>query len=132
MRVGGEVEGLGLAGHRWRRTGFGHQPVAVIELEDRPRRRRIGLGQVADFEVGHVAVGEDVVAERLHQVAQQPALVAVDQFARLDAEIAGDGKQQRHRHLAAVVLDQVEVAGRNTERRRQIGLGQLARAAATA
>jgi hypothetical protein len=127
-RVGRQVEGLGLGRPNRQGAGFGHQPIAVIELENGPRRRRIGLGQVADFEIGHVAVGKDIVAKGFHEVAEQPALVAVDQLTRLDAEIARDRKQQRHRHLAPVVLDQVQVAGRDTQRRGEVGLRQLAQA----
>jgi hypothetical protein len=76
--------------------------------------------------VGDVGVGEHVVAEHLHEVAGEPPLVAVDQFARSSTEIAGDLEQQRHRDLAAIVLDEVEIARRDPDRRGEVGLRQVA------
>ena len=82
------------------------------------------MREIADLDIGDVGIGEDVVAEHLHEVAGQPALVAVGEFPGLDAEIAGDLEEQRHRDLAAVVLDQIEVAAGNPDRIGKVRLRQ--------
>jgi len=86
----------------------------------------IGLGEVANILIGEVGVGEQIIAEKLHQVAGQPGIVAFGQFARLDAEIAGDGKEQGHGNVAPVVLYQVQIAWRDAEMAGELGLGDAA------
>jgi hypothetical protein len=67
-----------------------------------------------------------VVSEQLHQVAGEPRIVRLRQFTGLDAELAGDGEQQGHRHVAPVVLDEVEIARRYPEARGELGLRHAA------
>ena len=127
--VGCKVKRLGLPFGLRRRCTRSQHPVAVIQLDDCAGRSGISLGQVTDFEIGQVAIGENVVTKGFHQVSHQPSLVTIDQFTRFDAEIAGDGEQQRHGDLAPIVLDQVEIARGNAQRLGQIGLVETALAA---
>ena len=130
--VRGEVErgGFGILGQHRRATG--EAAVSVIKLEHSPGGSGIGLRQVADFQIGQIAVGKQIVAKGFHQIPGQPALVTIDQLARFHPEISGNGKQQRHRDLAAIVLDQIEIAGGNAQCRGEVGLRQMAEPAQAA
>lgn len=94
----------------------------VVEPHHRPPDRRVRGGEVAYVLVGQRILGEQLVAEQLHHVADEAGFVVLHQLARLDAEIAGQLHQERHGDPPAIMLDQVEIARRNAERGREVRL----------
>ena len=87
----------------------------VVELED-PAGRGGGVGgQVAHLGGGHVLVLEDRVAEELHEVGDGPGVLLGRQRLQVELEDLGDLDEERRRHGAPVVLDEVEVRGGDAE-----------------
>ena len=106
----------------------GGQPVAPVQVDHRPGKRRMRADHVGDFgEIdvdGHVAVHGD-----LAQFGDQAGVVLGCEERRVDTEHLGDAQQHGHRQRANVMLDLIEVARRDLQHLRQRGLAEAAFAA---
>ena len=81
--------------------------------------------QLLQFGQGH-CLATGVVGQRLTQTGHQPGLVVVGELLHIHTQRAADAQQHRYRQGALVLLDLVEVAGRQPQRLRQCALGHAA------
>ena len=109
-------------GDRARQPLLAQRQIFVEQPHDGPAHQGITRRYVMDIEIGERQIGENLVAEDLHQIAGQARMVAFRQFARIDAEILRQLEQQRHRDAPPVVLDQIQIAGRDSQKLRQLRL----------
>jgi hypothetical protein len=66
----------------------------------------------------------DRIGERLGDIGKQPVTVLVRQGGNIDGEGFGQRQQHRSADMALVVLDLIEIAGRDAKLLREAGLGQ--------
>ena len=88
--------------------------------------------QLAQAALAQVQVAEQGIARGLLEVGQQAALLAAGEGLEVDVEALGQLEQQRAVELALIVLDQVQVAGRDAQLARHGDLGQALAAAQAA
>ena len=81
--------------------------------------------QLVQLGQGH-CLATRVVSQRLTQTGRQPGLVVVGELLHVHTQRAADAQQHRHRQGALVLLDLVEVAGRQPQHLRQRTLGHAA------
>ena len=126
----GKVRGVdrlqGSVGERGRERlrPFARNPVGTVEREHRPGRGGGRAGQLPQLGGGHVVGLQDRVAEHLHQLGDRPGLPLGGERLQVEIEDLGHADEERCRERAPVVLDQVQVARRDPEPLRELGLGQ--------
>ena len=69
-----------------------------------------------------VALREDHVAERLLEISGEPPLVVLGERLQVHLEQLGELQQQGDRERTLVALDQVQVARRDPQALREVGL----------
>jgi hypothetical protein len=91
-----------------------HPPGAVAGEHGAGGLRR-GAGESGDFRRGHRLGAEQRIAQRLAQGDFQPPLRRSGQVAQIDAQGLGDPDQEAAADAALIVLDQVQIAGRDAK-----------------
>jgi hypothetical protein len=87
----------------------------VVELQDPARGGgRVG-GQVAHLDGGHVLVVEDGIPEYLHELGDGAGVLLGGERLQVELEDRGDLDEQGRGHGAAIVLDEVQVGGRDAQ-----------------
>jgi hypothetical protein len=103
----------------------GGDPVALMQVDHRPRQRRMGVHDLGDL--GRVDLDAEVAVHgHLAQFGDQPGVVLRREERRVDAEHLGDPQQHRDRQRPHVVLDLVEVARRDIQHLSQCSLAETA------
>ena len=88
--------------------------------------RRARLGCVADVLFAHLASREQRVAEDLPKLSGDAPLVVLGEALEIDVEGLAQFEQERDRHRPLAALDQVQVAGGDTELGGHARLGEPA------
>ena len=101
-------------------------PPGPVQRQHRARGRRAAADQGADFGLRHRLGAQQRVGEHLAQLRLQLALLGAGQGGQVDLQGLGELDQQAGGDAALVVLDQVQVAGRDAQPRRQRLLGEAA------
>jgi len=101
-------------------------PPGPIQRQYGARRVRALRRQRRDFLLVHRVVAEQPIGEHLPQPGLKLAFRGARQGGEIDAQHVGELDEQRGRHRPLVVLDQVQVAGRDPQAGRQGLLRQAA------
>jgi hypothetical protein len=98
--------------------------VGAVQVDHGPGEFRRGSDELAEPGLGQLGRAEQRVAQGLGQVAQQPRLIIVQKRLQIDLEDMAEGDQQRRGYGPLFVLDQIEIARRYLQPRRQRFLAQ--------
>jgi hypothetical protein len=104
--------------------GFAGLVVRAVERQDGARDRGARRRELADFGRQDVLPLEERIGERLEERRHEAPVLVVRESGKLDAEELREPDQERGRERPVVVLDQIEVARRDTEALGEIRLAQ--------
>jgi hypothetical protein len=110
-----------LAGQRARRLD--RRSVTLIQRQDGARRSRM-LGQLAHVHRCQRMLLEQRIAERFLKNGRQPCMIIVGEGVEINIQHLRNLHQQVRRQRPLIVLDEIEVARRDLQPRRQIALRQ--------
>ena len=126
--------GTGAAGrsararHARGKVGGGRRGLA-IGLEEAGKgfgRARLAVGKLGQFHPVETQAGEDGIGGRFLQVRHKLAVALIGKGTHIDVESVGEGQQDPRRHRPLIAFQQVEIAGRQSQRFGSLGLGQSA------
>ena len=125
-RVGLEAGALVAVGHLRRRHRLAAAGLGIGGIEPLQRMRHPGaqFGEVAQFLLGHVDLAEQRIGKDLVQLGEEAVLVGGGEIAQIEVVGFREAEQDLRRHRALVALYQVDIARRNPEAFRDLGLRQ--------
>ncbi len=102
--------------------------IKAIELRDRAAKLRLSRHELLKVHPAQPKVGKDLIAEHLLQTVAQARLASAREQLDVDAAGFGESPRQIGGDLTSIVLDQVQIAGRNLQFfcHRHLGQPQLA------
>ena len=125
-RVGLEAGALVAVGHLGRHQGLAAAGLGIGGVEPLQRMRHAGaqFGEVAQFLLGQVDLAEQRIGEDLVQLGEEAVLVGGGEVAQIEVIGFRQAEQDLRRDRALVAFDQVDIARRNPEAFRDLGLRQ--------
>ena len=125
-RVGLEAGALVAVGHLRGRQRLAAAGLGIGGVEPLQRMRHPGaqFGEVAQLLLGNVDLAEQRIGEDLVQLGEEAVLVGGGEIAQIEVVGFREAEQDLRRHRALVALYQVDIARRNPEAFRDLGLRQ--------
>ena len=128
-RLAALARALVAPGRGERIKAFERLAVAPVQADEGARHGGHAGGQLADLGQRHLLLpraARRLVGQHLVQTGDQARLLVVGKALHVHAQRGADLEQHRHRQRALVLLDLVQVAGRQAQRARQRHLREAA------